>query len=383
MQRARSLDELAALPRGPVLVALRHAGSTSRLLSELIGEGSAEPAVSEQQALAAFARLGLAVRARGQAADPAPRLALAAATGKLLRALLESLQPLSSADFLLFALEPGAAPAPLQSTLLSVVVRFSGADEVALDRTLFALACQRSAPLELVVAAPSGAALLEVESALARHAPLQTFTGRALAADGAHFSAAAWAAGVTAAQGRYLAVLEAGDLVYPHHYPDLMTALAREDAGVALARGRSAQLGPAPDGTSFVSGKTDEAALDLGSLIRERKLTAAAALFDRQRLGAFALDRLDPTAKDPEGLLLLRLFALLAPAHSAAALPSFEHPARAWPAPARSAELPVLRSLGDLEQLLALAPAPPWLRYRVADAVNSAFRALSGLWRKR
>ena len=366
---ARSLDELARLGPGRTLLALDNAAAASRLLGLLFGpppeelkpsqaggpatpnsrpppppppaaraSAPAQPATHEQ-ALRTFARLGLAIRARGKLGSPGPALPLPARTEQLLRGLLGALQPASQADVLLYAVEPGAPQAALVPGLLSVRVR----EGPGLDETLFALACQRYRPLE-IVADPE---------ALARLCHLETFT-----------------AGETL-RGQYLAVLEAGDLVYPQHFADLIAALKLGDAAWGLSRGR--ERVEKDDGT-ITSKRDDEAwPYDVASLTRENRARAGGAVFDRLRLGAMDLNNPPATIVD--------VAALFAPA-VVTALPSWERPKRPPPVTAEE-DLPVLLSLAELQRAIEQAPAPRWLRYRVADAAFAALHKLGSLARRR
>jgi hypothetical protein len=369
---ARSLDELQALPPGPAVLALPNARSASRLLAALFGEPS-PVAPGEAQVQDALRARGLRVRAREELIEPAPQQ-----PHPLLCELLHALQPASRADVLLYAVEPGQpAPAarPLRAGLLSVAVRWDGADADALDRTLFACACQRLRPFELIVAAPAEA-LPGARLALARHAHLGTFEGRAIEAPPG--LARGWAAAAQAASGQHFAVLDAGDLVYPDHFARLSQALRGAGAGLAVARGRTTRS----DAPGHIADKlvAPRGALDVATFLRERALRPPALLFDRARLPEEAVNNPDPDGSDPDGTLSLRLAG--AAAFAAVEEVTWERPERPLPPQDKVERMPLLTTLRELQAMVARAPAPPWLRYRVADAVSAALHKVLSLRRR-
>jgi hypothetical protein len=344
-----------ALPQGPAALCVRNARAASRLLSSLLGAPEGEPAFTEEQIEAALSARGLHAKARGALADAPIALPLPQRATEALRGLLIAAQPQAAAGWLLFAVEPGAAPheAPPRSDVLSVIVRCDGADPSALDRTIFSLACQHQRPLEIVAAGTDAAAALE------RHAHLGTFEAAA------------------APTGRYLAWLAAGDLIYPQHYWVLRGALDATGAAFAASRGRETK-----GGADFIEAKQTETPLpsDVAGLIRRGSLPSPALLFDRLRVPGLRLNDPALSSSEPGSALARRLLSLCRPA-VVEGVPTWERPEQAAAAAAPE-EMPLLMTVQDLSESMSRAPAPRWLRYRVADALSEVLHSIKARWRK-
>jgi len=237
-------------------------------------------------------------------------------TERLLRALREAIGAATAT----------ATPTPtaLVDNLISVVVR--GLD---LDATLFALACQKYRPLEIV--GPASA-----------FAHLGTFSTS------------------PEPRGRYVAFLEDGDLVYPRHFVELVAALDRSGAAWACAPGREVS------GDGYVTAKrfVPLSADGLGALGLDGAARAAGVLVDRSRTGAIPLEH---------ARLIEKLGGLFAPALVTGG-PTWERRGP-WET-ALDGEAPVLLSLAELARIAH--PDLP-LRYRLADAMDGVLRRAAPL----
>lgn len=359
-----SIVNLSALAPGRSVLAIRNARAASRLIAALAAEPEAREAATADQLQAALGAARLAIVERGQIADPIAiepaagpaRTFPGASAAALLRGLLCAVQPDAAVGWWLFVVEPGGPqPVPPQAyrDLISAVVRWDGQDEDALDGTVFALACQQARPLQIVIDAPA-AARPAADAIVSRHLALGTFEAAA------------------APEGRYLALLDAGDLVHPQHHALLRRALEGSSAAFALARGRGVRLART-DAGAYVTAKMDQPPLpaDVAGLLRPGSLAGPAALFDRTRFAR--LDVNDPGLGPSErgARLARRLLSFTRPA-IVAGVPAWERPER--PALQASKELPLLLTIEELDASLAAAPAPSWLRYRVADAVSGALQ---------
>jgi hypothetical protein len=231
-----------------------------------------------------------------------PRGALAADTEAALRQLFEQLNPAAAADRFLFLARPGRAPdapGPV-AELLSVVVS-AGPGLPALEGTLRALARQGPRPLEVLVLSDLDDGALEGPLERLRASVGVTVRSRREAS-------ADWAvradAGLAAARGRRVGILEAGDLPGPNHLGRLARAL---DEGTAAWASTSP-----PPGRLHLSGWLEH------GVYRGRWL------LDRDRLGAFPLT-FAAGVPEAEALLFTRL-ALLFPPQAVGGASSLESP---------------------------------------------------------
>jgi hypothetical protein len=215
----------------------------------------------------------------------------------------------------------GAAGGP-DNTTLSAVVYVSGREEAdALDETFFSLALQDWRDVEVVVALAGGgdAAARRVAEAVESqpwpHAPRYRIVsagdggGGTVGGRGALLNRA-----VASAEGRFLAFLDAGEVVvYQHGYAALVRRLAEAGGGVAAGGCRSAHLRRAA-GRWFVETKDD---FTLGRAPRGlpgRKFSPLCAhVIDRGRLGAFDLRFRESAGAGAGRDLLARLYAALEP----------------------------------------------------------------------
>jgi hypothetical protein len=191
---------------------------------------------------------------------------------------------------------------------VSVTVVVAGAPGVALDRTLFSLACQEHAPLEVRVA-PEAAHTLE------RYRRLAPKTQ--------------WGTTETGVQP-YVAFFEAGDTVYPAHFQRLVTALHDSRAAWAMARARWALTDDTVVGEPYCRGKYD-VGMDVPTpLLRAGQLVLCAALFHTERLSVP-----DWSSGPPVQAKLLAL-ALRHPPIALSGLATCETPVRDLPLPTRA-----------------------------------------------
>jgi len=335
----RSLDDL---PEPPFALCLRNARAASRLLAGLLGVPDGERAFTFEEVESALSARDLHVRRRAEIPDERPRLPLPDAAAAALVALLHAVEPSSRAGWLLLevAARQPKPDAGLRGDLVSVIVRGDGS---GLDRTLFSLACQRLRPLQIV--APRAAA--------ERYAHLGTFE---LA---------------ERAEGRWVAWLAAGDVVYPQHFVELRNALDGSGAAFATSRGRATR-----ERDGYVETKLTEPPrpADVAGLLRLGSLASVSLFFDRTRIPA--LDVNDPALDASD--LALRLLSFCRPA-VVQGVPTWERSEQP-PGGELPKEMPLLMTLPELERSMASAPAPRWLRYRVADAVSAAWKSISSRW---
>ncbi|MBL9036958.1 MAG: glycosyltransferase family 2 protein, partial [Archangium sp.] len=222
----------------------------------------------------------------------------------------------------------------------------------ALETTLASLLNQPQRPLEILVASPLRAEVLdEVLGSAKRRA--------GVVAVGVASSSSDWAArtnaGLGAAQGQYLACLEAGDTVTVDHFPALVQRLAGGPEAWAL----SAMVPALP--TRF----SPSAWIHQGASCRQ------AVLIDRQRTATLPLTFAEGT-RGAEAMRFARLAAMFPPAWS----PSAPSVSRAQPL-ADEADALLAATLGrPLRMLTSLAevlraPEPPSLRKLAAERATT------------
>lgn len=185
---------------------------------------------------------------------------------------------------------PGGARPRDGDTTLSVVVRVGGRfEEPALDETLFSLAIQDWRDLEVVVVlargGDDGLARAVAEAVEAQPWPSAPRYKLKRDAEAGGAGALLWRAAAEA-EGRFLTVLDAGEVAYQHGYAALVGRLLESGRAVAVGGCRSAHVrGGARRG--FVVTKDD---FTLGrtplELFGRRFAPLCAHVFDRARLGA-------------------------------------------------------------------------------------------------
>jgi hypothetical protein len=209
---------------------------------------------------------------------------------------------------------------------VSITVVVAGAPGVALDRTLFSLAFQECAPLEVQVA-PAAARTLE------RYRRLAPETQWGTAQQGV---------------GPYVAFFEAGDTVYPAHFQRLVTALHDSRAAWAMARARWALTDDAIVGEPYCRGKYD-VGMDVSTpLLRAGQLILCAALFHRERLSV------PDWSSGPAQAKLLAL-ALRHPPIALGGLATCETSVKDWPLPTRARSILKRNLPGLYERVRSLA----------------------------
>lgn len=297
--QAPGADAFAALvkaaPRAELLFSFANAASATNVVQSLTGQaplpGLPEPQVREWLRIA-----GLEVAERDVVVMPHQRTSLSADAEASLRALCEQVNPLAVADRLLVVARRGVTVSPPEPVpgRLSVVVAATG-DLVALDRTVFSLAAQPHGPLELVVTGDAEAVvapIVERHRGLGRYQPVYARDGLA------------------AATGQYVSLLQAGDVVYPHHFTKLIAALERGTAAWAVARSRRAI------GRPYVERKTEptqEARFSAVRWLQHGAVERCAFVVDRTRLGPFVF-AYPAEAPAAEAVLFARLCGVFPPA---------------------------------------------------------------------
>ncbi|WP_434380194.1 glycosyltransferase family A protein [Melittangium boletus] len=349
-----------AAPRAEVLWGFWNAGGAAGLLATLLGQAPGRAGPSDVEVTRLLRAEGFEVRGREARPAPPGTPGLASATEDSLRALLTQLSASAEADLLLYAVAPmsGArveAPA-LVPGLLSVVVDATRSEHPgSLDETLFSLACQDHAAVEvLLVGDTSGTPLPEGLTTTRYGTVRQALAG---------------------ARGQYLAFLDAGSVIYPRHYARLLDTLGQGTAAWALARAFRATCRPGLSGRPpYIEGKRPfplGERPDTAHLLAEPELLQALVI-DRTRVG--------PLSLEPEALLP-RLCGLFPPVFLAEGIATCEVRSLLETPPAPRALAPSMRMLLPLSTLvetLAHARAEGALSrgrvHRVVDELNTRLR---------
>lgn len=418
---AARLAAAAAAARPAALALLfRNRESAAATIAARAGRPAA-PGLSPREVEAWIAAAGLSVVERDGLASDAPP-AIAADADALLRRLLAELDPDAGREWLLWTVGEAPAPAVRVPDLLTVVMRHHDLGRLELlDQAVFSLAAQDYRPLEIVVATQCAAAdaPARIEEVLRRHRALGGYASRVVRVDAAGDARARAAnAGLRAARGRYVALLDDDDVVYPRHYARLVEALRAGGNAWAIARARVARFSRGPDGALVCLAKADHpapAAFDLPRLLHANYAPSHAFVVDRDRIGRFDLSLPEDLDRAEDYALVLRLAALFRPAWVDAAGCEYRlrddgtnaNPA-ASAAPGAWAETPegwaraearvaaaksglaVLATAADLARAaeadrpifadaaapaVAAAVAPPPLRHRLADRLNDVVKS--------
>jgi hypothetical protein len=296
-----------------VVVAFRNAGAASAILASVAGAAAA-PGVPRHAVEAALSAAGLGVEGWAAPAG-APQLPLAADAERALGALLQQLDPTTADDVVVLRARRGAPRRQeLVDALASVVlVHDEGASPELLEQALFSLAGQRHRPLEVLLVARGADPALS--AALDRHRRLEAHDARLVLAPAARAWGGLATAGVEAARGRYLCILERGSVAYPQHVERLVEALRRGEAAFAVAPTREAYFSIDATGALHCRAKRPRA----GGSRREDLLRAGAGdahdvLLDRARLGRFGVALDHESAGLGDDALVQRLAAIFEPA---------------------------------------------------------------------
>jgi hypothetical protein len=363
-----------AAPGAELLLCVRQAGASSRVLEALVGR-TVGPALSDAEVVRCVQARGLRIAHREALVDGHRRVtSLAEDTEAALHALLAQLNPTAGGEFLFYALTPDApasretpeAPVP---ELLSVILLADGASAPALDETLLSLAGQEYEPFEVLLA--SRAPTFEQEALRRRLATYQRLGGGSFQLVA---GADAPAEALSRARGRYVAFLSPDVVVYPDHYVQLVRALREGGAAWSVARARHALTALSSEGPVYIEAKRPFPLgdwLELGHLRDEPALLYALVL-DRERLGPFSLT--------PLPALPLRLGALFRP-HFLAGLASCEvrtpagQPPRGPEAPPALQVLVPLHTLEErVERARQSGESAKDLRHKTVDALNARLR---------
>lgn len=343
---------------------------------------------------------------------------MAGDTVSAMRQLFHQLNPASVDDYIVLALERGTARGPVvrpfEDGLLSVIIRNHSLDRLKfIDQALFSLSCQAWSPLEVVLVSQSTEADVgaRLEQVLARFQPLGRYSYQVvLEPSSKDIRARLLNVGLSHARGRYVAILDDDDVIYPNHYQRLIDALQSSDHAWAFAPVRRAYFGTTAAGDLYCKRKDTfprSDTLALAQLLHDNYVTCHSYVIDRSRLGQFSLGFEERLSKGEDYVMLLRLLALFRPI-AVGGSPSAEYRIRddgtntivhdTDDAEARARliaqweeaiavknqltdELQVLISKKDLvaEAIrsieLEARSGPEELRYRIADFANSALKS--------
>jgi hypothetical protein len=343
---------------------------------------------------------------------------LGAELRRRLEHVVRVLDPGADPHAALEALVPHLPEAPaLEDGLLSVVVRnHSLARLELLDEALFSLACSFHRPLQIVLVsqAVEAGARERLQALLDRHMALGEVSGSlVLEPSRDDRRARLLNLGVSAAHGRYLALLDDDDVVDPDHHARLVDALREGEAAWAVGRIRRADYDTGPDGALHCVSKRPwplAARFDLTRLARDNDLPLHSWLLDRERLRGFRVAFDERLTRLEDYAFLLRIAAVFRPVmvpgaataeyrfrgdgsnttphrgSSAAARVARE---RSWKGPRAEIarlkrEIEALASAEELAEIAEAAERPVGeareeLRYRIADRVNDALKRAPGV----
>ena len=299
-----------AAPTAHLLFSFANAGSSSTLLRALIGQPTA-PGLSEPQVRTWLRGAGLTVVSRDIVIGAHQPTGLAFDAEAQLRQLLEQLNPDAGAERLLILAQPGTEKDQLsrEPGLLSVLLS-AGNVTLALQATLASLVAQQQRPMQVVIA--TTAPVKEVDRLVRTQADRGTFALEVLSSTSTDFAARTNLA-LTRARGQYLAFLEAGDTVQPHHFRQSLQSLQRGTSAWVLARLQQPGTHPVVQST-----------FSLPRWLAAGAWARSTLLLDRDRLGPFPLTFAEGIG-EAEPLFLARLSALF-PGTIASGAPTVERP---------------------------------------------------------
>ncbi len=360
---AGAFDLLArSLPQAELVFSFANAASATAAIGALTG-ATPTRALAERDVRQWLRSAGFVVTSRDLVVVPHAPSGLSADTEAAFRQLFEQLNPDAAVDRVLYVARRGVVASPADRTpgLLSVVVS-SGPTVSALATTLVSLGNQPQRPLEVVVASP-----LSLEQTDSVFAKLRARPGISVVTVAS--TSADWAertnAGIAAAQGQYLACLEAGDTVSPSHFGPLVQALAAGTRAWALG---------------FVAGTSPLTTFSLANWLRAEMVHRQALVVDRDRVATFPLSFAEGV-DGAEAMRFARLAALFEPEWRLPPMPGVEC-GRAQPtsdadavqtvlAVTRTRPLRVLRSLTDwLQHQDSTARLRDVLKARAKDLVD-------------
>ncbi|MCA3012055.1 MAG: glycosyltransferase family 2 protein [Myxococcaceae bacterium] len=356
---AASLRDLAqAAGEAELVLSFANAASTSGLLLGLTGV-TPPAALAEPEVRQWLASAGYVVRARDVVVTAHRPTGLSADTEAALRQLLEQVNPDAAADRLLLTAARGAAASRPDRTagLVSVVIS-AGGDEGLLSGTLASLANQQRRPLELVVASTLASERLDAVLEKPKARAGVTVVGLPAASTD---PLARTNAGLAAAQGQYLAFVEAGALLSPLHLASLVRRLEAGTQAWALSSSSVAAM-PAPERPAVFS---------LATWLEAGWVSRLEWLLDTSRLGPFAVTFAEGTP-GAEAALFARLALVFPPAWAPGA-PSVERLAADGVDVAALLEATrgrPLRGLVTLRELLD-RPPPPALEVLVKQRLEA------------
>lgn len=347
-EKGEAFRQLArAAPAAELVFSFANAASASLLLGSLLG-ATPSPSLSEVDVRAWLASAGYVVTTRDVVVMPRVPLKLAAETEAALRQTLEQLNPAAAGDRLLLTAKRGteASAAEVVKGLTSVVIS-SGTDTGALEGTVRSVAGQLRRPLELLVVSQTPE--LELDRAL------KAARGRAdlqlIVLPGGGDALARTNAGLRAARGQYVCLLEAGELLERPHLSTLVKQLEDGTAAWALSSAKT---------RGGLRGWLEAGAVHRGRFV-----------LDRERLGAFPLQLAEgvPLA---EAMFFARLWALFTPALASGA-PTFDTQRVVESSPAGLREVLRGRPLRTLAEVDLREPPP----VDVAEELESQLRQRS------
>jgi hypothetical protein len=417
----------SAAPKAQLCVAFWNATSGRRLLRTLEGRPAGPAALSPHELRSWLGELGFTV----QKSEPVPALVdepeLAVDAIVHLRQLFQQLNEESAHERLYWSAARTAAQgqprAQLQDDLLTVVMRNHSLDRLELlDHAIFSLAVQRYQPLEIVVASQSmdERAPAELSKLLEKHQRSGQFTFQVVHEPAERdIRSRLLNLGVEVARGRYVAFLDDDDVVYPQHYERLIEAMQSGEKAWAVGRSRRALLSQDGNGGLYCTSKgdlTERQTYERAALVHDNFITCHSYVLDRARLGRFPVRFPEDMTILEDYVFLLQLSALFQPVF-VGGLASCEYRIRddgsnttvdgatAEQREAKEKRWALARMLKDahkrgLRMLVSMeeyerqqtgpgapperiaVPIPPVeLRYRIADAVNTAVKRLGLLHR--